>query len=240
MTEAEWLACKRPQLMLAFLGDNATDRKLRLFACACCRRIWNSLQDSAGRAVEMAERFEDEAAEWDEVIEAVTAADIDATRMMFGESAASVGFAGGKAAVGAATEPGGRIDAAEVARQAAFAAFLVKVGPGKMTGVGYGAQIRLAEMDDEESGAQCRVLHEIVGNPFRPAVVDPSWLTWNDGTIDRIVRPLHRELAFDRLPILADALEDAGCHNADILNHCRESGEHVRGCWVIDLLLGKE
>jgi hypothetical protein len=51
---------------------------------------------------------------------------------------------------------------------------------------------------------------------------------------------IYKETAFDRFPILADALEDAGCDNADILNHCRGPGPHVRGCWVIDLLLGKE
>jgi hypothetical protein len=64
-----------------------------------------------------------------------------------------------------------------------------------------------------------------------------SWLT---GNVVGVAQAIYTDRAFDRLPILADALEDAGCDNADILNHCRHPGEHVRGCWVVDLLLGKE
>jgi hypothetical protein len=70
--------------------------------------------------------------------------------------------------------------------------------------------------------------------------VKPEWLTWNDATVPRIAQALREECAFERLPILADALEDAGCDNADILSHCRAPGPHVRGCWVVDLLLGKQ
>ena len=83
-------------------------------------------------------------------------------------------------------------------------------------------------------------MRDIFGNPFRSASVNPLWLTWNDGTIPNLARALYDDRAFDRLPILGDALEDAGCVNADILAHCRSGGEHVRGCWVVDLLLGKE
>jgi hypothetical protein len=75
---------------------------------------------------------------------------------------------------------------------------------------------------------------------FRVLSTSPSWLAWNDGTVRLIAKAIYDEGAFDRMPILADALEDAGCGSADILNHCRGSGEHVRGCWVVDLLLGKE
>jgi hypothetical protein len=64
-------------------------------------------------------------------------------------------------------------------------------------------------------------------------------VSWNDGTIKRLAQALYDDQAFDGLPILADALTDSGCTDDDILNHCRLPGEHVRGCWVIDLLLGK-
>ena len=84
------------------------------------------------------------------------------------------------------------------------------------------------------------LLDEIVGNPFRPSVIDPVWLSWNDGTVRKLAGCIYSDRAFERLPILADALEDAGCDSADILSHCRGPGPHVRGCWVIDLLLGKE
>ena len=73
-------------------------------------------------------------------------------------------------------------------------------------------------------------------NPFRPAAVDPAWRT---ATARSLARGIDAERAFDRLPILADALQDAGCDSADILTHCRGPGPHVRGCWVVDFLLGK-
>jgi hypothetical protein len=82
------------------------------------------------------------------------------------------------------------------------------------------------------------ILHDIFGPlPFRPITLNPSWRTSN---VTALAQSIYDDRAFDRLPILADALEDAGCDNADILNHCRQPGEHVRGCWVVDLVLGKE
>jgi hypothetical protein len=91
-----------------------------------------------------------------------------------------------------------------------------------------------------ERARQCDLLRDLIGNPFRPAAVGPHWLAWNDRTIPRLARALYDEKDFDNLPILGDALEDAGCDDADILRHCRKPGRHVRGCWVLDLLLGKE
>jgi hypothetical protein len=78
---------------------------------------------------------------------------------------------------------------------------------------------------------------DIFGNPFRPISIAPSWLT---STVVALAKGIYNDRAYDRMPILADALQDAGCENADILNHCRGEGVHVRGCWVVDLLLGKE
>ena len=72
------------------------------------------------------------------------------------------------------------------------------------------------------------LLHEILGNPFRPVAVDPSWLVWNDGTVVKMAQAIYDERAFDRLPVLADALEEAGCTNADILAHCRLPGDISR------------
>jgi hypothetical protein len=79
-------------------------------------------------------------------------------------------------------------------------------------------------------------VREIVGNPFRPVALDPMWLT---ADVLALARGIYDERAFDRMPILADALQDAGCNSADLLSHLREPGEHVRGCWALDLLLGK-
>jgi hypothetical protein len=82
------------------------------------------------------------------------------------------------------------------------------------------------------------LLHDIFGPlPFRPVTLDSSWLT---STVTSLAQAIYDERAFDRMPILGDALEDAGCDNASMLEHCRSGGEHVRGCWVVDLVLGKE
>lgn len=83
--------------------------------------------------------------------------------------------------------------------------------------------------------ARRSVVTEIYGNPFHQITPDPAWLSWNDGAIVKMAQSIHQEQRFEYLPILADALEEAGCKAKEILNHCREPGDHVRGCWVIDL-----
>jgi hypothetical protein len=85
-------------------------------------------------------------------------------------------------------------------------------------------------------GELVRLFHEVFGNPFRPVAVDPSWLTTD---VRLLADGIYEERAFDRLPILADALMDAGCANDALLGHLRSDGPHVRGCWALDLLLGK-
>ena len=79
-------------------------------------------------------------------------------------------------------------------------------------------------------------LRDIFGNPFRPVACDPAW---HASDVLALALGIYQDRAFDRMPILADALQDAGCGNDDVLNHCRGPGLHVRGCWVIDLVLGK-
>jgi len=91
-----------------------------------------------------------------------------------------------------------------------------------------------------EGEMQCKLLREIFGNPFRPVTIDPAWLTFNDGEIIKLAQTVYNERAFEQMPALAQVLVDAGCTNEDMLTHCRSCGEHVRGCWVVDLLLGKE
>jgi hypothetical protein len=90
----------------------------------------------------------------------------------------------------------------------------------------------------EERRLQCGFVRDIF-NPFRPVTIDPTWLAWNDGTVVKLAQAIYDERVFDRMPILADALEEVGCQHPDILGHCRQPGEHVRGCWPVDLILGK-
>lgn len=87
------------------------------------------------------------------------------------------------------------------------------------------------------AAAPTRVRKASPGPLFR--VADPAWLRWNDGTVEKLARTIYDERRFDRMPILADALEEAGWDHADILAHCRGPNDPVRGCWVVDLMLGK-
>ncbi len=88
----------------------------------------------------------------------------------------------------------------------------------------------------EESAAQARLVRDLVANPFRPATLHPSWLT---PTVTGLARAIYEEQDFGRMPILADALEEADCNNQDLRSHCRGPGPHVRGCWVVDALTGR-
>ena len=87
--------------------------------------------------------------------------------------------------------------------------------------------------------AQCDLLRDIF-NPFFRDPVNSNWLTWNNATIPKLAQTIYDDRRYDIMPILGDALEDAGCTDSQILDHCRGAGPHVRGCWVVDLILGKE
>lgn len=88
-----------------------------------------------------------------------------------------------------------------------------------------------------EQREQAGLLRDIFGNPFRPVTVESKWLTPN---VVAVAETIYEQRRFQDMPILADTLEEAGCTNADILNHCRNEVQHVRGCWVVDLILGKQ
>jgi hypothetical protein len=92
-----------------------------------------------------------------------------------------------------------------------------------------------------EQTAQAALLRDIAGPLlFRKVSLDPAWLVWNHRTIVRLAASIYEERAFQRMPILADAVEEAGCRDEEILCHCRGPGPHARGCWLVDLLLGRE
>jgi hypothetical protein len=215
MTEDQWLACTDSAEMQWFLknsgrlGKKGSERKLRLFGCACVRRIWYLLKKrkkaAANRvSIEKAERFADGLATEEELHRAY--------------------FAAGPTA----RCPSGP--------NAFFAAMYSMSMAAKEAGV------RRADWSTDypaELATQSHLFRDIFGNPFRRVKLNQSWVKRNDGKVLKMARSIYEERAFDQLPILADALEEAGCNNRDILAHCRQSGEHVPGCWVIDLLLGK-
>jgi hypothetical protein len=212
--------------MLDSLSQQTSERKLRLFACACVRRIWHLLTESAcRRLVEMAERHADGLASDDELLAAYEQARRERIcrhwqqeRTKRGQRQAAAAKAAWDAAANLLCDSQYlRVKVQSVVAEAAMA-----------TG---GART--------EEAAQAALLREVFGNPFRPVVVDPGWLTWNDGTVPRIAQAMYDDRSFDHLPILADALEDAGCTDPALLAHCRAPGKHIRGCWAADLLLGK-
>ncbi|MGE3805012.1 MAG: hypothetical protein AB7K24_10100 [Gemmataceae bacterium] len=99
--------------------------------------------------------------------------------------------------------------------------------------MGWKEEFAAAQLD------QVATMKCVYGNPFRPVTFDEAWLTWRDATVVRLAEAIYAERAFERLPILADALEESGCTNEKILGHCRRPGLHVRGCWVVDGVLKK-
>jgi hypothetical protein len=244
MKEAEWLACTDPTRMLGFLSGKPGHRKLRLFVCGCCRSAWHLLKDErCQKAVEVGERFADGAADEQErnaAELAVNAAQVAATGVFphhFGGGDNNAVFQAVQMAVSTfASLPQFlyfvRHAADRVADAVRYDAFRRATTSG---GRNLPPNVRASER-----AAQAALLGDIIGNPFRSVAVDPSWLTWNGGTVAKLAETVYTERAFDRLSILADALEDAGCHDAGILAHCRGSGPHVKGCWVVDLILGRQ
>jgi hypothetical protein len=248
MTEAEWLACNDPTPMLDFLRGQASERKLRLFAVACCRRTWALVEDDrermlahgcnpvevdlarqeadlAWRAAAAAERYADGLADLAELRGLIPADDEMEGCYADGPDAAWTARASAYRARWCAEY--------KSPRKFGLAARLLNPLVGPWFGVS-------SKRDrDRERSAQCHLLCDLFGNPFRPAAADPAWLAWNDGTVRRLAEALYQERAFDRLPVLADALEEAGCTDPDLLDHLRGPGPHYRGCWVVDLLLGK-
>ncbi len=224
MTEAEWLVCEDPSQMLAFLESRrcGSNRKLRLFAVGCCRTFWYGLQDVRSRAaVEAAERFADGRATQSELRAAFTSAsDAVADCRDFSPFSENQAIAAFLTAARNINESDTKIPEDEDAYEVAAHVWSYAIG-GELAG---------AEKQ------QLALLRDVFGNPFRPVALD---LSWGSGTVLSLARHIYESRDFSAMPILADALQDAGCNNDDILDHCRGPGPHVRGCHVLDLILGK-
>jgi hypothetical protein len=210
--EEEWRAEQDPRLLLSYLRLTRwpiSERRQRLLACACLRRRSQVLQDEL------------------------------AFKGLETAERLADGLAGAAECRAAEAQLDSRMRGAHrrrtfegMARLGGARALLAR--PFSLSAYHFGSGT--GHEDDATARA---LLREVLGDPFRPPSLDPAWTTRHDGAARRLAEAIYAERAFDRLPVLADALEDAGCVDAVILAHCREQGPHVLGCWALDLLLGK-
>ena len=229
MTEQEWMECDDPEPMLRLLREDGSDRKFRLFAAACCRRIEHLLTDERSqKAVDAIEQYAD---------------GLGSKRLLrwAGENAFSA-----FCALPTIPEIADRQQATHSVSYAAdrnsyFAAYqaVMHAGDAARGGLNWGrGHNDQCPINGNQGSVFSALLRDIFGSlPFRTVAVSPFWQTSN---VIAIAQGIYDNRAFDRLPILADALEDAGCTNQEILAHCRGPSPHARGCWAVDLLLGKE
>jgi hypothetical protein len=220
VTEAEWLRRDEPAEMLSFLrerlaGREDARRKIRLWAAACCRQVWHRVKKARSRKlVEASERYADGEVDFRDLKAAW-----DAHGYVVGPRAWGI----------------------RIARSAAhrdiWQGALETWAALSLSGIDGGPESAL------EDRVQAGLFREVFGNPFRRVMVAPAWRTPTvaalaRGAYDERLLP-SGELGPHRLAVLADALEEAGCTDADLLGHLRGPGPHVRGCWAVDLLLGQ-
>jgi hypothetical protein len=252
MTEAEWLTEDDLEYLLDFFEEKASRRKLRLFVVGRVRGILHLVPDQTCRtAVEVAEAFADGRTSLDALTAVYHASEREANTAWYNtarsasggvfyfatrQDALSCDFLGVAHAI--TKEEFDEVSARDAIDDIVGVLAHVAIPPDQWeTSAGDDAAMRAVEY---ERPKQLHLFRDVFGNPFRPVSVNTRWLAWNDGVVLKLAQGIYEDRAFDRLPFLADALEEAGCDNADILAHCRQPGPHVRGCWVIDLLLGKE
>jgi hypothetical protein len=229
MTEEQWLACEDPiDMLLVPPGKTVGERKLRLFAAACCRRVWDVLSPDNRAAVEVAERYADGLAtrqdltHWQELCVPLRDDDPD----VLPEDEPPSYWCG----------------------KATWLTTLPRAAYGEVTDVCDATRRVARDRSGEwEDVVQARLLREIVGNPFAaPPRLAPALIRWHDSLLPKLAEAAYLERILPsghldpvRLAILADALEEAGCTDAELLRHLRGPGLHVRGCVAVDAILGR-
>ncbi len=217
MTEADWLACHDHSAMITFLKGQGVDsyRKYRLLLVAYCRTFLPELlvDEQTRHVIEVAEGYADESVDKTELARAKRLA------LKTVEKRLRLEFA-----VRSVTHGLPMREAID------FPYFCLRPWRGSNYNRPTPSQRRMLG----------QLIRDIFGNPFRPVGLDPAWLTWHDGLLVFMARQIYDSRDFADMPVLADALEEAGCTDSSILGHLRGPGPHVRGCWVIDLLIGKE
>jgi len=228
MTEDEWLNATDPEPMLEWLWNKPGNRKMRLFAAACCRQVWNRINHPTGRqAVELVEQFAEGK---------ITAEELANARQRHRSSGA---WRVQKNAANAVSEACaiGSMDTAALVSAAGAAKYAAHAYTEKPEGGATSYRDpSWRPLWDSARKAQVGLVLDIFGNPFRSVSLDLAWLT---STVKALGQAIYNDRAFEKMPILADSLEDAGCDNQDILSHLRQPGKHCRGCWVVDQVLGK-
>ena len=221
MTESEWQATTSPFAMCAVPAVTENKRKTRLFGVACCRRLGRWFHaPQLNEAVSAAEAHADGALGLTELEKWNTAA-VEAHRT-------------------APKPPGGSGFTPEW--QACYAVINTThydehINPARLSMTVWRTAEQEGATPDETQKWLCDLLRDIFGNPFRPVNFAPEWRT---NTTVALARQMYESRDFSAMPILADALQDAGCDSDDILTHCRDPQQvHVRGCWVVDSVLGK-
>ncbi|VTR97955.1 Uncharacterized protein (Fragment) OS=uncultured bacterium PE=4 SV=1 [Gemmata massiliana] len=215
LTESQWLEWDDPVPMVSFLRSHVNDRRLQLFACGVCRKLaplMGIVEYELG--LEAAERYANGER---------TKSAMKRYRQVLTHH--RISLSGGDS-----SEQYTALFLATVAiSERDFRSF-----PTCLTDL-----LRVRQSDQVRSAIYPAgpTLREIFGNPFRPVSFSPSWRT---STAVALASQMYESRDFSAMPILADALQDAGCDNSDVLDHCRGKGPHVRGCWVVDLVLGKE
>jgi hypothetical protein len=227
MTEAEWHASVDTQAMLELLRGKASDRKLRLFACACCRAVWDSFWAERSRqAVEVAEQYADGLARWEDLHRARSGAfDVAAPKTSRGVTAV-LPFP--------STQPLRRLILAGEAAQTQQP-FLI-------------GRLRVLHIDEDLKAVAPGYLRDIFGAlPFRTSTISPTIRAWCGGTVLRLAEAAYAErelpsgkLDPHRLAVLSDALEEAGCEATEVIQHLRSPGPHPRGCFALDAVLARK
>lgn len=219
MTEADWLACLDLHKMLDSLPhQKISQRKLRLFACACCRQIWPLLSDPSREAVTTAEQFAEELA----------------SREQLGVALANAVIVPGMPALAAANAA-----TIHIAPLTHFSPTLYRPEESAACYAAQAARVAAVEAGEvtafEARNRQCNLLR-CVWNPHFSEALPKPWLLSNDSAVKRIAEAIYEEERYEDMPIIGDALEEAGCDHEGMLTHCRLGGPHVRGCWVIDVI----
>lgn len=258
MTEEEWLEHDDPVEMLDFLDGKISERKGRLFAVACCHAVWDLLTESQRICIEKSEQFADGKA---------TVADLESARKVVDWFAAGMPFRPAYRVIQdfpLKQEPSRFQDlireAVRFASQLQFHfppsglhEFGDALNPARETvrAIGTAVAVRASETPGSYEtwltelrstihkfkSRQVSLVRDIFNNPFCPISLDPDLLNEN---VLAIAEAIYEERSFEEIPVLADALEEAGCTDEEILEHCRDGKEHVLGCWVVDSILGKK